>query len=383
MRRRAQVQGNRTDADRLFAQRRVRGRTRRRALGGPARVLVALLLSAGIAAAVSACGSSGSGSNSSGSGSTTSASKSASTKHVNIAMFLVATANTDMQGDLKGAEAAAKHYGNATIRTFNGNFSPATQVGQIEAAVATGQYNAMIIDSVDGTQVSPAIDQALNAHIAVVCGFAVCGPDQLKFAKELPVAAQVSTNYLVSGLDMGNAVVKACAGLDPCNAVYLQGTPALAAEKMGAEGIYSVLNKHKNIKIVASPEGDYVSNVSDQAMQTVIEAHPNINVVFTVGDQEAAGAQEAIDQSPLKGKVKIIGNGASVNGTKQVKDGNWYGSVILRPYNEGYLDAEYAIAAARGKPLTPDLVNPGTDSQFPSGVIYQNDAAKWKPEWAG
>ena len=49
-----------------------------------------------------------------------------------------------------------------------------------------------------------------------------------------------------------------------------------------------------------------------------------------------------------EGDVLLVGDGASEIGTKGVKSGVWYASSILRPYNEGYVEAQYAIAAVRG-----------------------------------
>jgi hypothetical protein len=61
----------------------------------------------------------------------------------------------------------------------------------------------------------------------------------------------------------------------------------------------------------------------------------------------------------------------------------WYGSALLRPYHEGYLEAMDAIKAVRGEPIGPTLVNSALTAAFPAGYVDQRTAGQWTPEWAG
>jgi ribose transport system substrate-binding protein len=306
---------------------------------------------------------------------------------VNIAMFLVATANTHQQAALKGAEEAVEEDGNASLRAYNGNFEPSVQSNQIEDATASGQYDAFLVNSIDGTQTIPAITKALDEEITVVCGFSICGPNQDEFAKELPVTAQVASDYFAVGKAEADALVKGCEEkkLDPCNVVLFNGAATLAAGIAITESIKEVVAEHPNIKIVAEAEGLFLSDPSYKAMKPIIQAHPDLNAVIAAGDQEISGALQAIEESPLKGDkdLILIGDGASELGAKGVESGVWYASAILRPFNEGKIEAEIAIAAARGEEPSEDLINSAVDPEFPTGYIDASNVAKWEPEWAG
>lgn len=307
-------------------------------------------------------------------------------KPVSIAMFLVATANTHQQAALKGAEKAVEEDGNASLHAYNGNFDPSTQSNQIEDATAGGQYDAFLVDSIDGTQTIPAITKAMQEEIVVICGFSICGPEQEEFSKQLPVTAQIASDYFKVGEAAGKAMGKGCKekGYDPCRVVYLDGTPTLALDIVFQNGVEKAFEEFPEIEIVAEAEGEFLAGPSYKAMKTIIQAHPEINGVISVGDQEITGALQAIEESPLKDKgVLLVGDGASEIGTKGVKSGIWYASSILRPFNEGYLEAQYAIAAVRGEPMSPDLVNSATAPGFPEGYIDAENVSKWKPEWAG
>jgi ribose transport system substrate-binding protein len=353
-------------------------------------VLAAVLLACVV---VAGCGSD-SDSSGSDTGAETSASEEGSTEAgsgdsgepVNIAMFLVATANTHQQAALKGAEQAVEEDGNASLRAFNGNFDPALQSNQIEDATASGQYDAFLVNSIDGTQTIPAITKALDEEITVVCGFSICGPNQDEFAKELPVTAQVASDYFAVGKAEADALVKGCEEkkLDPCNVVLFNGASTLAAGIAITESIKEVVAEHPNIKIVAEAEGLFLSDPSYKAMKPIIQAHPELNAVIAAGDQEISGALQAIEESPLKGKeMVLVGDGASEIGTKGVKSGVWYASSILRPFNEGKIEAEIAIAAARGEEPAEDLINSAVDPDFPTGYIDASNVDQWEPEWAG
>jgi ribose transport system substrate-binding protein len=348
--------------------------------------LVTVAIAILVAAIVAGCGSSSSSSSgSSGASESSDASGSAEPeKQVNMGMFLVATANTHQQAALEGAEKAVAEDGNASLHAYNGNFDPATQSNQIEDATASGQYQALLVDSIDGTQTIPAITKALDAGLVVICGFSICGPNQEEFSKQLPVTAEIASDYFVVGEAAGNAVVKGCEGVEPCNIVYLDGTPALALDIVFKQGFEKAIEAAPNVKVVAEAQGEFLAGPSYKAMKTILQAHPDINGVASVGDQEITGALQAIEESPLKGKkMVLVGDGASEIGTKGVESGVWYASSILRPFNEGYLEAKYAMAAVRGEPMSPDLVNSAIAPGFPEGYIDASNVKKWKPEWAG
>jgi ribose transport system substrate-binding protein len=334
-------------------------------------VCAGVVLTAGLAA----CGSDSGG----GGGSQAAGSK----KQVNVAHFIVVAANTHQQGMVKGADAAAKKLGNVKVRTFDGAFDPNKQVQQIDAAAATGQYDAFLVESVDGTRTVPAIKRAVAKGIKVVCAFSVCGPDQAKFAKELPeVSAQLGIDQSKLGVNGGTTVGEACKGIDPCKLVIMAGVAALVTEKWEINNLKTVLKDYPNVKVVATGEGGFLSDPAYKSMKDILQAHRDVNVVFSPGDQMIVGVEQAIDEAGLKGKVKLIGSGGSVLGTKAIQDGRWYASGVLRPYNDGYLGMTYAVKAARGEKV-PALTDSQASDLAPNGFVTPDNVARWKPEWAG
>jgi ribose transport system substrate-binding protein len=344
------------------------------------RRLVVTVGSLAVVTVVAACGSNGGGASSS----PTPSSSADAGKRVRMAMFLVATANTHQQAARKGAEATVQKDGNASLRVFGANFNPKTQISQVEAAAASGQYDALIINSVDGSVMAPSIAKALAAKIKVVCGFSVCGPDQDKFGKQIPgVAAQVSSDYYAIGQGQADALGKGCADINPCKTVYIDGVPTLAAEKAITNGFNQQIKQYPNVKIVAHGVGQYLAPPAYKSMKDVLQAHSDIDAVVSPGDQMIIGARQALDESPLKGKkVLLIGDGASTLAVKYMNQGKWYADAILRPYHEGVVETQAAIDAVRGKPVE-SLVNSSKAPGIGELYITRETVAKFTPEWPG
>lgn len=341
-------------------------------------------IAAAIALAAAGCGSGSSGSSSSASSGSSDGGANAK-KHVNIAMFVVATANTHQQGAIRGAKAAVAEAGNASIHVFGANFVPKTQVNQVQDAIASGQYDALLIDSVDGTVMIPAIRQALAKGIRVACAFSICGPDQLKFSKQIDgIVGQYAADYRFLGNANAAAIARACGSKNPCKVVYMDGTPTLAADVSYTKGWYEAIKKYPNINVVAKGEGQFAAGPAAQAMKDIIQAHPDIDAVGSVSDQEITGVAQALKESPLRGKkVILVGDGGSELAVQGIKAGVWYGSTLLRPFHEGNLGAKALIAAVRGTPVGATLVNSSLSPEIPTGYVSKQTVAKWQPEWAG
>jgi ABC-type sugar transport system substrate-binding protein len=326
-------------------------------------------------ALVAACGSGGGGGD---------ATAGSGPKTVRIAMFLVATANTHQQASRKGAEAAITSDGNASLRVFGGEFDPKKQASQIEAATASRQYDAFIVNSIDGTATVPAITKATARGIKVICGFSVCGPDQNTFSKQLAgVSAQISTDYGAVGRAQAKALTDACKSVDPCNTVYIDGAPTLAAEMTITKAFNEAIKASPNIKVVAHGEGQYLATPAYKSMKDVLQAHPDINAVVSPGDQMIDGARRALDESDLRNKdIVLIGDGAGKIAARGIGAGKWYASAILRPFHEGELEAKAAIAAVRGSKLD-QLVNSSVTPGIPELYLSKASLSKFKPEWDG
>ncbi len=304
---------------------------------------------------------------------------------VRIAVILNSSTNTYYQANLKGAEAAAAKFGGKVTKVFDANFDANTQASQIQDAVTSKQFDVFLIAPTASNVIVPEVTQAIKSGIKVACMLSPCGLNPNGMSRQIAgLTTFVGYSMTENGADIAKAVVQACGSLSPCNVVYEPGNNTLPAEIVRTGAFNSYLKSHPTIKVLAEQQGGYLAAPGRTAMQNMIEAHSDINVAASSGDQMTAGMAQAVKAAGLSGKVKLIGNGASVPGVAAVKDGQWYATVANVPYTEGYLAAEWAIKAAQGTPITkiPGFID---DLKYAPGgaIINKATAAKFKAQWAG
>jgi ribose transport system substrate-binding protein len=179
------------------------------------------------------------------------------------------------------------------------------------------------------------------------------------------------------GRKQGRLVVDACAAsnLSPCNVGYLYSVKVSSLDTAIRKGFDSVIKGH-DIKVVAEGETFYQPANALKAAQTMLQAHPDINLIVGA-DQGATGAEQALNGQ----KVVLVGYGGGGVGLKAVASGRWYGTVVQRPATEGRLAAQCVIKAVRtGKGCGGIDVLAGLPN---GGVVTKANASKFKAEWPG
>jgi ribose transport system substrate-binding protein len=306
---------------------------------------------------LAACTSPASSTTSAGSGTSTGSGTSSKTAKVNIAFFGYAAANAYTQAALAGVTKVASQYG-ATVHFYDPNMNSTTQVAQIEDAASSGKYNALVVFSVDGNAVVPAVKQALNDGLKVVADFVPVGPDiDTDTIQVNGISGSAVVPIDQTGTDAGNLIVQACQGINPCRVAYLPGDNALPLEIDRTKHVMAVLAQHSTIKVVAQVQSGYASNTGETAGQNVLTANPDLNVIASSNDQAIVGVALALKQHNLLGKVKLIGGGGTYQAVQGIKDGTWFGTVNYCPTTEAEAATKMVIEAVHGEPIGTSVVN--------------------------
>jgi ribose transport system substrate-binding protein len=307
-------------------------------------------------------------------------------KPVRIGVLLSATANTYEQADLKGVQAAAKKFGGKVVKVYDANFVASAQSSQVEDAITSKQFDALVILPQAGNTIVPQVKDAIKAGLKVVCLLSPCGTNQQSNARQIPgYVTTVGYQFAENGTDIAKAIVAACGSLNPCNVVYEPGLLSFSTEVFRTNALNAYLKKFPHIKVLAEQQGQYLANTGRTAMTNMLQAHPDVNVAGSSGDQMTLGMEQAVKSAGMTGKVKLVGNGASIPGVEAVKAGRWYATVANLPYTEGYLGAKYAIMAVKGTPISkiPSFVDDLKYSPVGTTIITKANASKFKAQWAG
>jgi ribose transport system substrate-binding protein len=303
-------------------------------------------------------------------------------KSVRVAFFASSLANTYVPAQLSGAKKAAKRYG-ASVSVFDALYDATKQVAQVQDAITSKKFDVFVISAVDGNAVVPQIRRAIAAEIRVACISAPCGPNLATLKPQVRgLTVQVGHSFVTSGRQLGEQVFSACASQKPCKVAFLPGLFSYPPDRIRTQSLHAELRGHRSINIVSEQEGKYSAESARAAMQNILQAHKDLNVVATTGDQMAFGAERAVKAAGLTRKVKIIGNGASSVGIAAVKAGRWYATLVLLPFTEGRIATDYAVRAARGATGLPSSVD--IEKLSPIGPVATKATVKgFTPEWRG
>jgi len=341
--------------------------------------------------AITGCG--GSSSSSSQSAATSSSSSSSagaaaagsSSKQVKIGLFVQQLQNPYVTAVLGAMQQTAAKM-NATVTSFDAASDPNTQYNQIQDAITSKRFDAMIIWPASSTGVVPYVKQAIQAGIKVGSILFPVGPKYNTAALQVPgMTVSVMKPPYIDGSDQGNAIVAACQGINPCNLGFLLGAASSAGDQARLQGTKDVIASHSNIKLAAVGDGAYAQGSALTSTQDMIQAHPNINVIAAVGGQGELGAQQALKGTPLQGKVKLVSDGASVQGMQELRAGQFFAETLYLPKVEGTLSAKYVIDAVRGSKATAGIDTISERGKIPSYMTQQN-RSQWinfKGQWNG
>ncbi|QIX26951.1 sugar ABC transporter substrate-binding protein [Nocardioides sp. JQ2195] len=304
-------------------------------------------------------------------------------KPVKLAWFTPTTQNDYWKVNGVGIEAAAKAR-NATVTTFDAGFDEQKQYAQIQDAIATGKFDAFLVTPVDASGVVPAIAEAAEAGIKVVCGNYPCGSNwETPVSDAEGVVAQTGIPEASLGKSTGQLIVEACEGKDPCEVAQLPGA-MIPAEEALFDGVKQVLSSHPEIEIVARVEAGYLAAPAQAATQDILQSNPDLDVVAASSDAMAAGIELAVKAAGVEDQVKIIGLAGGQRGLAKVRSGTWFGTVMMYPFDEGMYLVDQAVRAVRSQRFRAGI-NPAEELAWPMVFTKENSAefGDYSGQWAG
>ncbi|MEO6732295.1 MAG: D-ribose ABC transporter substrate-binding protein [Ferruginibacter sp.] len=74
-----------------------------------------------------------------------------------------------------------------------------------------------------------------------------------------------------------------------------------------SKGFHSVVDNYPGLKMVAQQSADFDRNKAMEVMESILQAHPNIEAVFCGNDGMASGAYQAIVSVGKADKIKVYG----------------------------------------------------------------------------
>lgn len=316
-------------------------------------------------------------------GASTAESAPASKSEAKIAYFTDALDNLYLQAATDEAKKKAEAAG-AQLDVFSADWDPGKQLTQVQDAISSGKYNALVVESIDGAALCRPLQQAAKTMVVAVYNTPICNDA----AYTEGTAGYFGRDDAVDGKRMGELTIKALNGTG--NVAYVSGPVGNTVVQRLTKGLKDELATAPGIKLVATAAGDWDPTKGRAATEDILQAHPDLQAIVYGTDNMAAAGVKAIKAAGRLNDIKVIGYG----GTKEVQDlireGAAYGTVHLLPREEAGGAVQLAIDTVDKKQSDIPGFNPDTkvwpmdeDPVFQKSgrTITKENVDDYPPQW--
>jgi ribose transport system substrate-binding protein len=215
--------------------------------------------------------------------------------------------------------AAAKAVPQFTLQIADGAGNVNTQTSQVDNFI-TQKVDLLLISPFEASPLTPVVARAVKAGIPVVeldrktvgdpgkAYTAFIGGDNYKIALE--AGAFTADTLLPGGGDVA----------------VLEGLPSSTPAVERLNGFKDGVKKNAKINIVAEQAADWLPDKAQTAFSAMLQAHPDIKVVYASNDMMAAGSYLAAKGAGKAGQIGIIGTDGlpgPAGGIEAVASGQW------------------------------------------------------------
>lgn len=251
------------------------------------------------------------------------------------------------------AETAAKQAKALGYETkiFDSQNNTATESDNFENAIAAG-YGAILFNPTDANGSVVNVTKAKTAGVAVFC------MDREVNTLDGPVSQILSDSY--SGcIDIGKYFVKQLNKKGKY--VEILGMVADNNTWNRSKGFHSVVDAYPDLKMVAQQSADFDRNKGLEVMESILQAHPDINGVFCGNDAMAMGAYQALVAAGKANQVKVFGFDGAEDAIQGINDRKITATAMQFPKIMAQTAANYADEYFKGKRDFPRKIQVGVE----------------------
>lgn len=236
------------------------------------------------------------------------------------------------------AAAKAKELGYET-KIFDSQNNTALETDHFENAIASG-YNAILFNCTDADGSIANVMKAKAAGVPVFC------MDREVNSVDGATSQILSDSY--SGcVAMGKYFVQQLNKKGKY--VELLGLVGDNNTWQRSKGFHSLVDNYPGLKMVAQQSADFDRNKGMEVLETILQAHPDIDAVFCGNDAMAMGAYQALVSAGKADKVKVFGFDGADDVIKAISEGKIKATAMQFPKVMAHTAAIYADEYFKGK----------------------------------
>jgi ribose transport system substrate-binding protein len=197
------------------------------------------------------------------------------------------------------------------------------QMGMIQDVLTQG-VDGIILSTHDEKAARPLVKQAVDSGVAVV----IVNSDIADFPT--PVHGVVGYQQRAGTHKIGDYAIEMVDGQAKIGVI--EGLPGYhSTERVG--GFLDAIEGEQGMEVVESLPGDWNVEGGNRAGMDMLQAHPEIEMIFAANDYMAIGANKAAQE--LGRDVIILGNDGDTQALEEINSGKWEATVNTTPFEMG------------------------------------------------
>lgn len=255
--------------------------------------------------------------------------------------MVLSTLNNPFFVNMKdGAEKEAEKLGYDLVVLDSQN-DPGKERANVEDLVQLGVI-ALLINPTDSDAVVKTVEVANKSNIPVITldRQANGGKITSHIASDNIKGGEMAAEYVLDKFKDEKG---------PINVVEIQGIPGASATRDRGEGFHNIMDKNDKFNFISIQAADFDRQKGLQVMENIIQANPNIQVVFAHNDEMALGAVKAIKASGIN--ALVIGFDGNDDAKDSIDANEMTATIAQQPDLIGALGVELANKIYKGESI--------------------------------
>ena len=255
--------------------------------------------------------------------------------------MVLSTLNNPFFVNMKdGAEKEAEKLGYDLVVLDSQN-DPAKERANVEDLIQLGVI-ALLINPTDSDAVVKTVEVANKSNIPVITldRQADGGKITSHIASDNIKGGEMAAEYVLDKFKDEKG---------PINVVEIQGIPGASATRDRGEGFHNIMDKNDKFNFISIQAADFDRQKGLQVMENIIQANPNIQVVFAHNDEMALGAVKAIKASGIN--ALVIGFDGNDDAKDSIDANEMTAIIAQQPDLIGALGVELANKIYKGESI--------------------------------
>lgn len=245
-----------------------------------------------------------------------------------------------------GIEAAAKSRGAMVDTQAPKSFDPAAQIPILEAMIAK-KPDAIVIAPTDSNALFAPLKKAADQGIKVVLVDTTLEDPSI-------AVSEVSSDNVEAGKVAAAELAKVL-GDKKGSVLTVNLSPGVTTTDDREKGFAEAIKAAGQNYLQQQFSNNSVQK-ADQIVSATLLSNPDLAGIFSTAAFNTEGAVAALRAAGRSKDVMIVGFNANPPGIDQLKKGQVFAQVVLKPYDEGKFAGEQALNALEGKPVEKQIL---------------------------